>query len=187
MLNITLEYKLRRATGPSLYAACYLIYSRVIFTSVFAASIWNLAALAIERYLKIVHAVRHKTSVTKTKIVVTCVGVWVFAFLYRSVATFPVVSLSDGICRVPAFKSASGKMVFGLAIFLGDFFLPMCTIAFCYVQLTRKLRKVKETSTASSSVTSGARRNIIRLLVIVSVVFLLTVGPRQMMVLYYLF
>jgi hypothetical protein len=141
MLNITLEYKLRRETGPSLYAACYLIYSRVIFTSVFAASIWNLSALAVERYLKIVHAIRHKTSVTKTKIVVTCVAVWVFAFLYRSVATLPLVSVIGGVCRVPVFKSASGKMVFGLAIFLGDFFLPMCTIAFCYVHLTRKLRR----------------------------------------------
>jgi 7 transmembrane receptor (rhodopsin family) len=183
-LNAGLEYILRTATGASLYAACYLIYTRIFFTSVFAASIWNLAALAVERYLKIVHAVRHKTSVTKTKIVGACVAVWIFGFAYRGTATLPVVLVKDGACYVTWFRSPAAKLVFGCGIFLGDFFLPLSAIAFCYVQIMRKLRKINATSAASSSATKGVRRNIIRLLLGVSVAFLVTVGPRQLLVFY---
>jgi 7 transmembrane receptor (rhodopsin family) len=182
-LNTSLEYYLRSVSGSSLYAACYLIYSRFVYTSVFVASIWNLAALAIERYLKIVHAVRHKTAVTQTKIVGACVAVWILGFVYRGVSTLPVVSVRESVCRVPVFRNAADKMAFGLWIFLGDFFLPMSVIGICYVLLTRKLRKAKVTTTGSMS--SGVRRNIIRLLLVVSIAFVITVGPRQIMALYY--
>jgi hypothetical protein len=184
ILNTIFEYVFRTLSGPSLYAACYLVYTRIFYTSMFAASLWNLSALAIERYLKIVHAIRYKTSVTETKIVMMCVAVWVFGFLYRSIATLPVVTVIDGVCRVSTFKSATGKMAFGLGVFLGDFLLPICTITTCYIQITRKLRRINATSTASSSTTPGVRRNIIRLLMAVTVVFLITVGPRQLMVFY---
>jgi hypothetical protein len=186
VINLTIDQNLKNLSGVSLSVACYLVNTRIFYTSAFAASIWNLSALAAERYFKIVHAVRHKTSVTKTKIVVACVAVWVFAFLYRSCATMLPVSVGDGVCRVAVFTSVAVRQVQGVSIFLVDFFLPTSTIAFCYVQLTRKLRKVNASSTVSSSLTSsGARRNIIRLLVIVSLTFLITVGPRQIMVLYY--
>jgi hypothetical protein len=122
ILNTAFEYIFRNASGPSLYAACYLVYTRIFYTSVFAASLWNLSALAVERYLKIVHAIRYKTSMTKTKIVVTCLAVWMFGFLYRSTATLPLVSVADGVCRVTAFKSAAGKMAFGLAFLWATFF-----------------------------------------------------------------
>jgi hypothetical protein len=125
ILNTAFEYIFRNASGPSLYAACYLVYTRIFYTSVFAASLWNLSALAVERYLKIVHAIRYKTSMTKAKIVVTCLAVWMFGFLYRSTATLPLVSVADGVCRVTAFKSAAGKMAFGCGVFMGDFLLPM--------------------------------------------------------------
>jgi hypothetical protein len=184
ILNTIFEYVFRTLSGPSLYAACYLVYTRIFYTSVFAASLWNLSVLAVERYLKIVHAIRYKTSMTQTKIVITCVAVWVFGFLYRSIATLPVVTVIDGVCRVSTFKSAAGKMAFGLGVFLGDFLLPICTITICYIQITRKLRRINATSTASSSTTPGVRRNIIRLLMAVTVVFLMTVGPRQLMVFY---
>ena len=45
---------------------CYLIDSHLIYYSLFMASIWNLAALSVERYFEVVHPILHKLSLTRS-------------------------------------------------------------------------------------------------------------------------
>lgn len=199
IVNAALSYVTRNTTGSSIYPVCYLINTRIFFTSVFVASIWNLSSLAVERYLKIVHPIRHKLAATRTKILGACIAAWVFGFAYRSVATLPLASVVNGVCFVIVFPSPAYKTANGLGVFLGDFLLPMSIITFCYVRITAQLRRLNPTLSpdaesvggggvavsAPSSLSSTTRKNIIMLLAVITLVFLVTVGPRQMTVLYY--
>lgn len=44
---------------------CYLIDSRLMFFGIFMASVWNLAVLAVERYLEVAYPIWHRLSLTR--------------------------------------------------------------------------------------------------------------------------
>jgi 7 transmembrane receptor (rhodopsin family) len=87
---------------------------------------------------------------------------------------------------VGVYNSGVSRQVAGIYISLCEFFLPLGIIAFCYVQMAKAVRKVGTINFSAGGGRSGsgasmsrARRNILKLLAIVSMAFFVCVGPRQ--------
>lgn len=184
-LILTMAMTMNNVTGPSFVAYCYLINSRLFFTSTFVASIWNLAALSIERYLSIVHPIRHKLSLTRRKVISVLIGVWIVGLVFKSVMALPTTHVVSGRCILGQYPDLVTTRIGGLVNALGEFFLPLAVIAFCYIQMARAVLKIKasplsSTNTATNEHMSKVSMNILKILGFISLAFLISVGPRVM-------
>lgn len=184
-LILTMAMTMNNVTGPSFVAYCYLINSRLFFTSTFVGSIWNLAALSVERYLSIVHPIRHKLSLTKCKVISALIGVWLVGLVFKSVMALPTTHVVAGRCILGQYPDAVTTRIGGLANALGEFFLPLAVIAFCYIQMARAVLKIRasplsSTSAAANEHMSKVSMNILKILGFISLAFLVSVGPRVM-------
>ena len=99
------------ASGLSLYFWCYLIGSRVTFTAPLMASIWNLVAMAVERYMEIVHPVRHKTWLTKRRIFVTLLIIFFSAVALKCFVALPTLHIVRDVCTLGLYPNAAAKLL----------------------------------------------------------------------------
>jgi 7 transmembrane receptor (rhodopsin family) len=74
ILTIAVTYALTPVVTNNtlLYLICAMFNTRFLFTGTFTASIWNLTAMSLERYVEIVHPIRHKLYMTRAKVFNTC-------------------------------------------------------------------------------------------------------------------
>jgi hypothetical protein len=175
-----------------LYVLCAVFNTRFLFTGAFTASIWNLAALSLERYFEIVHPIRHKLYMTKAKVIQICAGLWLFGLVYKTAIVFPTSQIIDGSCHIGVYSGEIYRRIGGVYISLCEFLMPLGIIAFCYVQMAKAVRKIGiinfSASTRGSRTGASmfrARRNILKILAIVSAAFFMCVSPRQIVVLAY--
>jgi hypothetical protein len=206
MMILTSQVSVSDLRGTSLYVSCYLINSRVLYTSLLLASTWNLAAMATERYFEIVHPVRHKMKLSKDTVMAALVGCWIVGIAFKFSSVLPIVLVKeDNTCLVGWFPTRLAKLSFGLETAFGEFLLPLGIIAFCYIEMARAIRKRFSTApTAAVDTASGAakapnggatstaavasvghahmsraRRNVLRIMTIVIICFVLSIGPKQ--------
>jgi hypothetical protein len=98
ILIMTMAMTMNDVTGPSFVAYCYLINSRLVFTGTFSSSVYNIAALSVERYMSIVHPIRHKLWLTRRKVIGILIGVWIAGFTYRSAVTVSTTRVAGDQC-----------------------------------------------------------------------------------------
>ena len=165
-----------KATGLSLYVWCYVVQSRVAFNGPMLASTWNLAGLSVERYMEIVHPIRHKMLVTRRKVCAAMICAWLFGIGFKVVAVLPVIHIVNDVC-IPAHTTEA--QVFAIILLHSgfEFFIPVGISSFCYVAMFRTVRCVKFSSSMSQM--SKASKNIIKILIIVTVSFIVSAGPKQ--------
>jgi hypothetical protein len=172
-------------TGASLIAICFLFHSRLFLYGPIMTSTWNLVALAFERYMEIVHPIRHKLSLTKKKVVAAISGVILGCMTYKLILDIAVAKIIDGVCVTGWFPNQT-SVAFGLTInaFL-EFFLPVSLIAFCYIEMARAVRRKINVSTSGNSQMNRASKNILKILSIVVISVVVSAGPRQFLYLYF--
>ena len=125
--------------------ACYYLYPTVeIF---FAASIWSITAIAIERYRNIVGAKRyqighaHKSQV-RTFVIIGMV--WLASFLVSSVPLYPVMTYNSTkeVCY-PDWPDMSGTnmvlLSYSIVLILVWYALPLVVIAFTYMRIKKRV------------------------------------------------
>ncbi|KAM7366682.1 hypothetical protein PAMP_016097 [Pampus punctatissimus] len=134
------------------------------------------------RWLAVARPLRHRTITTPTRMLLVCVGIWLFVGL--SSAPF----LSNGVtnragfprCFEPSSPSSWGRVLIlnYLALALG-FLLPFLTIIFCYSRIVRRL--TSSTGAHGSSLSSNARqrnrRRSVHLVSMVTMTFLFCFLP----------
>lgn len=171
-------------------AACYAWKSRVIFLVLFLAAVYNITALTVERYVKIVHPFRHRIWVTKRRlkwaiVVSTVAGI----SLKTPYAVGGVMYLEGDVCPFQAYPTATLNTLAGFYNFSVEFILPLTVIAFCYTQMARSLRKNPQVIIAVGSVHSDAptmtraRKNILKILFYVVLVFVVCTSWKHAMIL----
>jgi len=157
---------------------CLLWESKVFFVGAYDVSVYSIAILSVERYLEVVYPIWHKLNVTKVKVVVTIMVIWIFGITFKVSCLLPTTRAVNGVCILYGFyPSALASSAAGVLNICVAFIFPLFTIFVCYIQMWRKFRnKVKPHSgpnaqiivTSSTNATmSRARRNILTTLVIV--------------------
>lgn len=174
--------------------ACYVWKSRAVFLLMFLASIYNIAALTVERYFKTVHPLRHRVWVTKRRLALAAVTASVAGALLKSPYVFGgvVYRAPNDLCLLQVYPSQTIDAVVGIYNSVVEYFLPLSTIAFCYIQMARSLRRssrcgggggVVVVGQSENSTVSRARRNVIKTLLYVVVAFVVCTTWKQVLIL----
>ena len=122
-------------------AYCRVWLTDALLWGSLVASTYNLVAMSVERYLAIVHAIWHKTSMTKGRVAVSLVLVWIVWPIYNSIFHFPTTGLVGGVCKLYFFwPNEVMQRTFGVIIIVFSFFLPIGALVFCYTAMARALR-----------------------------------------------
>ncbi|KAM7376851.1 hypothetical protein PAMA_013562 [Pampus argenteus] len=122
-------------------------------------SILFLTLLSMLRWLAVAQPLRHRTMATPPRILLVCVGIWLFVGLSSTPFLSNGVTNRAGFprCFEPSNPSSWGRVLIlnYLALALG-FLLPFLTIIFCYSRIVRHL--TSSTGAHGSSLSSNARQ-----------------------------
>jgi hypothetical protein len=78
------------------------------------------------------------------------------------------------------YPNSALRRIAGVGDALGQFFLPLMIITFCYVQMVRSVRRIEIASTGAGAANmSRAKKNIFKIMTIIIVFFAVSAGPRE--------
>ncbi|XP_038074004.1 G-protein coupled receptor 54-like [Patiria miniata] len=147
------------------------------------ATCFTLAAMTVDRYYLIVHAVKSRNTRTVTKAVIINVAIWIFSSLIH-LATFVFAYLSkDGHCESSFPNPEISGKVYGMFSLLAMYIVPLMGIMFCYAQILIQIWRKTSGGTESAQAHTRAlrrKRKITRMVFIVVVLFAFCWAPIQM-------
>ena len=89
-----------------------IVLSELISWAPFISSIINLAAITVERYLKVVHAVWAKKKLNKWVMCAAIAFTWIAGTIVAVASVFPTTAVLDGKCRIMAFFNSPAALQF---------------------------------------------------------------------------
>ena len=101
----------------------------------------------------------------------------------------PASKIASGTCVINAFPSVLARQLTGVINFVGEYALPLGVIVACYAAMVRKMRsrvgQPFQFDGAPAVRTFRIRRNILRTLFTVVVVIVVSLTPKEVMLLMY--
>ncbi|XP_072015987.1 melanopsin-A-like [Amphiura filiformis] len=121
---------------------CRLWHSEYPLWALFMTSTLNLVLLSTERYLAVVHPVRHLNKLSRGKIKLSMAAVWFIGFGYQSYLAATNTSI-NGEC-VWGWKAGTEELqrFVGILTFFLEYFCPLCVISVEYIFIALKLRNL---------------------------------------------
>jgi len=173
--------------GTRGYWLCMLLLSENLIWSPSTGSTVNLAAITIERYVKVVHPAWKKKWLRKWMIYVASAFAWIFGIALATGVTFSTTDVVDGMCYAQVFwESDAAEMAYGIWYFLSFEVIILAIFIFCYWRIMvviRRQAKVMSShkeagpSTAHHHQSSQIQSSIIKTMVIVSGLFVISWTP----------
>ena len=120
---------------------CKLWTSKLLFQGFFLASLWTRAATVVERYLQIVHPIKHRLKMTKNKLLISIIVINVAGMAYKASFTIPSNIVRNGSCVKSSFPSAAAMKASGFSNACAEYFIPITIICFCYIKMAISLMK----------------------------------------------
>jgi len=174
--------------GTQGYWLCLTILSEGSSWGPFMSSMINLLAITIERYLKVVHPVYAKKRLRKWMIYLTVVCAWIGGTSVAVGVTVSTTNVVGGVCYTQVFwKSQTARMAYGIWHFLSFYVILVVIFFVCYgrifVAIRRQARVMAAYSASGSNTTQTQSKkiktNIIKTMVLVSVLFTVTLAPGK--------
>src|SRR6218665_1418781 len=166
---------------------CYLWKSRALLLGFMASSVFNIVALTIERYFEVIYPIKHKIYFSRSIVIATILASWMMGIVFKMSHIYPGLLVTpDGFCLPSGLSTNSRVQIISVTNFLGEYFIDICIISFCYIQMGRKLLHSVAPRVPSSGVESAssrARKNILKTLLIVVVCLALSGLYKQVLVL----
>ena len=123
---------------------CRIWEMKVPMWSLFMSSTYNLVALTTERYLQVIHPIKHKTSFGEKQAIVMMAMAWLIGPVYN----FPLTGLTSGISPVDGtclhmteWPSDNVRHLCGVLTFILEFALPLFVLVFCYARMIGRIRR----------------------------------------------
>ncbi|XP_072025015.1 somatostatin receptor type 4-like [Amphiura filiformis] len=171
--------------GPFSEIYCSLAWSGVLLWIAIVASIYTLTMLSVERYLAVIYPIKYRLLFVGARPKIVIISIWILSAFVNLYITF-VAKNSNGICIVkwpnPAFQA-----IFGVFLFLAEFFIPMLIMLVSHVRTIFSLRTQAETILRSGSARNSpsmallrTRRKVIETLFVVVVTFIICWLPDQL-------
>ena len=179
--------------GTSGYWLCLTILSDGCSWGPFMSSMINLLVITIERYLKVVYHVWVKKNLRKWMIYSTAVFAWIGGSVIAIAVTIHTTDVLDGVCYTQFFwKSQAARTTYGIWYFLSFYVIIILVFTFCYgrifVAVHRQARVMAAHSGGPGSSTAQTqskkiKTNVIKTMLLVSVLFAITLAPASVYVL----
>ncbi|XP_072035826.1 adenosine receptor A3-like [Amphiura filiformis] len=166
---------------------CIFWHSKVIIFSCWAISTFNLTAIAIERYLAVIHPFWYHRTFFRKHAWMLAITAWLIAPIMQTIigARQHVVEQKRCDYVSPPIKE---QIILGVLVFLWDFFIPLCIMAFSFIRII--LRFHNKTITESTTDTEMQRkimkrRYVTKTLFTVFVLFVVCWTPEQITFLHF--
>ena len=153
----------------------------------YIGSMINLAAISIERYLKVVHHVWAKEKLRKWMIYSTIAFAWISGIVIAAAAIVPTTAVVNGVCYARwFFASPAARMAFAIWNSLSFYVIILLIFIFCYgrilVTIRRQARVMATHSGPSASNTAQnqsnkIQTNVIKTVILVSGLYAVTWAP----------
>lgn len=169
----------------SLRLICFLWRSRLFFTGLYVASMFNLAILTVERYLEVVHPILHKVWLSRRKVFAALVVSWFIGIGFKMVVVLPTVRFANGVCQFSVYPNGAAFKTTVLCNFCMELLIPVVVVAVCYGLMVRSMHRSispnfsLSSSGGSTNVTGRIRKNILKTVLVVVVVMTVTLLLKQ--------
>lgn len=193
-LSISFSAKLSNIylNGTRSHWLCLTLLSEGPSWGPFLGSLINLAAITVERYLKVVHVVWAKKKLRRWMIYTTVAFSWIAGTAVAAGVTIPTSDVVDGVCYAVIFwKSRVAQMAYGIWYFLSFYVIILLIFIFFYWRILIAIRRQANVMAAHSAAGPSSARshskqiqtNVIKTMMIVSTLFAVTWAPLNV---YYL-
>ena len=174
-------------TSASGYWLCITLLSENLIWWGTNGSVVNLAAITVDRYLKVVHPFWSRKHLRPWVIYSAMAFAWFVGIVYNTIAVFFTTAVIDGNCYAyTVFEGDLQRNVFGFW-YIGSFYVIILIIfIFCYgrilVAIRRQARVMASHSTSGSNtaqtqISNQIQANVIKTMIFVSVFFAITWLP----------
>jgi len=162
-------------TGSLGYWLCMLITTDIFIWIGSVGSVINLAAITVERYLKVVHATWSKTKLRHWMIYSAMAFAWIAPTVYFVTFVFSTSVVINGICRpYMIFKNKAAMFFHYIWYYLSFYVIILVIFIFCYGRILiviRRQAKVMASHNAGQSSTTQTQSNQIQTTVIKTMIF----------------
>jgi 7 transmembrane receptor (rhodopsin family) len=175
-------------SGSVGYWLCIFISSEAFIYIGLLASSFNLAAIAVERCIKIAYPFWHKKHVSSSIGYAAVIFVWLAAILSAWAPTIPTTIVEGGECFALArWDRPTASFAFGVEFFVGNFAIVLLIFVLCYGQILITVRMQARVlavhhsnnplGLSSKQLNNRIRLNIVKLMIIVSGLYVACLGP----------
>ena len=120
---------------------CRVWQTQLFVWSMYTSSKYNLVVLTIERYLKIVHPILHKTSFSLRKAKVLLIFVWLFGIVSEVIYLVPTSRVVGSYCWTEAFwPDVITHQIVGYLIIVVQYWLPLLIFIVAYAKMIKIFR-----------------------------------------------
>ncbi|XP_072174572.1 allatostatin-A receptor-like [Diadema setosum] len=176
----------RRVPGTILgHAYCKLLYPSFILWLCITASTYILMAICIERYLAVVHPLLFTRIVSKRRVSLVVVLIWIITFAQVSYTLFTYrYDYNINYCG-SAIKTEAGKIAQAYYAFIIRLVIPVATMLITQLLIARSLRQQSKQFRQMTRESKGetfhmlARNRIIKMMLIVVLVYIVAWTPNQ--------
>ncbi|XP_071506378.1 apelin receptor B-like [Diadema antillarum] len=167
------------------HAYCKLLYPSFILWLCITASTYILMAICIERYLAVVHPLLFNRIISKRRVSLVVVLIWVFTFAQVSFTLFIFdYDYNINYCG-NLIKTEAGKITQAYYAFIIRLVIPVATMLITQLLIARSLRQQSKQFRQMTSESKGetfhmlARNRIIKMMLIVVLVYIVAWTPNQ--------
>ena len=158
---------------------CYAWHSQGVYWTMITLAVWNLVAIAVERYVAVCQPYKYK-HFQETPIRVMLVSMYVVTIISK-IPSFMQVRFEDGLCvNEYLIRGKIGEdlyYAYSIATLFVLYLLPAFAFLFLYGRIIASLRRRKTmTSVGSSNVLKTVQSAITKSAFIVMAVFMVTIG-----------
>ena len=128
--------------GTPGYWLCMTLLNDAYSWSPFLGSLFNLAAVTVERYLKVVHAVWANKHLHNWIIYSAVAFAWIGGIVVALAVTIHTTGVVDGVCyTLVLWKSQTAQKAFGIWYFLTFYVIILLIFIFCYAHILYVIRR----------------------------------------------
>jgi len=186
--SVSLSVKLSSLylSGTSGYWLCLILVNNLVSWAGLYGSLINLAAISIERYLKVVHHMWAKNKLRNWMIYSAMAFAWVAGIVCSAALAIPTTSVVNGLCHSGIFfLSPTGRKAYLIWDFLSFYVTTLFVFTYCYGSILVVIRRQARVMAAHSGQASNTaedqlskiQTSVIKTMILVSVLFAVTWGP----------
>ena len=175
-------------SGMGGYWLCLTLVSYAGASATFMGSLFNLAAVSIERYLKVVHHVWAKNKLRNWMIYSELAFSWICGAVITVGVVVPSITVVNGVCYAGMlFLDQTARKIYIIWDFLSFYVIMLLIFIFCYGRILMAIRRQAKVMAAHSGKgsntvqdqTNKIQTNIIKTMILVCVLFAITWAPAQ--------
>ena len=173
-------------SGTVGYWLCVTVVGGTGAWGTYVGSLINLAAISIERYLKVVHHIWAKNKLRKWMIHSAIAFAWIGGIVLAEATAIPTTAVVNGMCYVRRFfGSRAAQKTFAIWNFMSFYVIMLLIFIFCYGRVLMAIRRQASVMAAHSGAGSNTAQcqsnkiqtNVIKTMILVSGLFAITWAP----------